>query len=400
MNIRQVSAICLSIAATHFVYAASNVANPVNDSSQAKGIIKNQYIVILNKDAGPSKDFAQNIAKQHAGKVLQSYDTVLKGFAIYLPDTAGVAFIEAMKKNPHVLSVESDTIVNIDATTQSNPDWGLDRIDQKALPLNSTYSYLQTGSGTTAYIVDTGILSSHQEFSGRVLSGYTAISDGNGTTDCNGHGTHVAGTVGGTTYGVAKNVNLVPIRILGCDGSGASSNVIAGLDWILKNGKKPAVVNMSLGGATSSSLDSAVENLYNNGYVMVVAAGNSNTDACTSSPARVSKAITVAATDNTDTRASYSNYGSCVDIFAPGSQINSSWIGSNTATKILNGTSMATPHVAGVVAEMLQSTPTASPQTISTNLLNQASSNVVKTLQVAQTACYINLLNKNIILYD
>ncbi|EPK6958431.1 S8 family peptidase, partial [Acinetobacter baumannii] len=372
------SAICLSIAATHFVYAASNVANPVNDSSQAKGIIKNQYIVILNKDAGPSKDFAQNIAKQHAGKVLQSYDTVLKGFAIYLPDTAGVAFIEAMKKNPHVLSVESDTIVNIDATTQSNPDWGLDRIDQKALPLNSTYSYLQTGSGTTAYIVDTGILSSHQEFSGRVLSGYTAISDGNGTTDCNGHGTHVAGTVGGTTYGVAKNVNLVPIRILGCDGSGASSNVIAGLDWILKNGKKPAVVNMSLGGATSSSLDSAVENLYNNGYVMVVAAGNSNTDACTSSPARVSKAITVAATDNTDTRASYSNYGSCVDIFAPGSQINSSWIGSNTATKILNGTSMATPHVAGVVAEMLQSTPTASPQTISTNLLNQASSNVVK----------------------
>ncbi|MFW6576609.1 S8 family peptidase [Acinetobacter baumannii] len=378
MNIRQVSAICLSIAATHFVYAASNVANPVNDSSQAKGIIKNQYIVILNKDAGPSKDFAQNIAKQHAGKVLQSYDTVLKGFAIYLPDTAGAAFIEAMKKNPHVLSVESDTIVNIDATTQSNPDWGLDRIDQKALPLNSTYSYLQTGSGTTAYIVDTGILSSHQEFSGRVLSGYTAISDGNGTTDCNGHGTHVAGTVGGTTYGVAKSVNLVPIRILGCDGSGASSNVIAGLDWILKNGKKPAIVNMSLGGATSSSLDSAVENLYNNGYIMVVAAGNSNTDACTSSPARVSKAITVAATDNTDTRASYSNYGSCVDIFAPGSQINSSWIGSNTATKILNGTSMATPHVAGVVAEMLQSTPTASPQTISTNLLNQASSNVVK----------------------
>ncbi|MDC4635204.1 S8 family peptidase [Acinetobacter baumannii] len=378
MNIRQVSAIFLSIAATHFVYAASNVVNPVNDSSQAKGIIKNQYIVILNKDAGPSKDFAQNIAKQHAGKVLQSYDTVLKGFAIYLPDTAGTAFIEAMKKNPQVLSVESDTIVNIDATTQSNPDWGLDRIDQKALPLNSAYSYLQTGSGTTAYIVDTGILSSHQEFSGRVLSGYTAISDGNGTTDCNGHGTHVAGTVGGTTYGVAKNVNLVPIRILGCDGSGASSNVIAGLDWILKNGKKPAVVNMSLGGATSSSLDSAVENLFNNGYVMVVAAGNSNTDACSSSPARVSKAITVAATDNTDTRASYSNYGSCVDIFAPGSQINSSWIGSNTATKILNGTSMATPHVAGVVAEMLQSTPTASPQTISTNLLNQASSNVVK----------------------
>ncbi|HCD4662721.1 TPA: S8 family peptidase, partial [Acinetobacter nosocomialis] len=368
----------LSMAATHLAYAAPNLLNSAIDSSQAKGIIKNQYIVILNKDIGPAKDFAQNIAKQHGGRILQSYDSALKGFAIYLPDTAGTAFIEAMKKNPQVLSVENDTVVNIDATTQTNPDWGLDRIDQKALPLNSTYSYSQTGTGTTAYIVDTGILSTHQEFSGRVLNGYTAISDGNGTTDCNGHGTHVAGTVGGTTYGVAKNVKLVPVRILGCDGSGASSNVIAGLDWILKNGSKPAVVNMSLGGAASSSLDSAVENLYNNGYVMVVAAGNSNTDACTSSPARTSNAITVAATDNTDTRASYSNYGSCVDIFAPGSQINSSWIGSNTATKVLNGTSMATPHVAGVVAELFQSTPTATPQTITSNLLNQATSDVVK----------------------
>ncbi|MDP7777368.1 S8 family peptidase [Acinetobacter nosocomialis] len=378
MKIRKVSAVFLSMAATHLAYAAPNLLNSAIDSSQAKGIIKNQYIVILNKDIGPAKDFAQNIAKQHGGRILQSYDSALKGFAIYLPDTAGTAFIEAMKKNPQVLSVENDTVVNIDATTQTNPDWGLDRIDQKALPLNSTYSYSQTGTGTTAYIVDTGILSTHQEFSGRVLSGYTAISDGNGTTDCNGHGTHVAGTVGGTTYGVAKNVKLVPVRILGCDGSGASSNVIAGLDWILKNGSKPAVVNLSLGGAASSSLDSAVENLYNNGYVMVVAAGNSNTDACTSSPARTSNAITVAATDNTDTRASYSNYGSCVDIFAPGSQINSSWIGSNTATKVLNGTSMATPHVAGVVAELLQSTPTATPQTITSNLLNQATSDVVK----------------------
>ncbi|MCU4502341.1 S8 family peptidase [Acinetobacter sp. WU_MDCI_Abxe161] len=378
MKFCQVSSFLLTIAVSHLIYAAPATTNSVLSSSQAKGIIKNQYIVILNKDAGPSNDFAQNFAKQHGGKVLQTYDTVFKGFAVYLPEAAGTAFVEAMKKNPNVLSVENDTIMKIDATTQSNPDWGLDRIDQKTLPLNSAYSYLQTGSGTTAYIVDTGILSTHQQFSGRVLSGYTAISDGNGTTDCNGHGTHVAGTVGGSTYGVAKNVSLVPIRILGCDGSGASSNVIAGLDWILKNGKKPAVVNMSLGGDASTSLDSAVENLFNNGYVMVVAAGNSNTDACSSSPARVSKAITVAATDNTDTRASYSNYGSCVDIFAPGSQINSSWIGSNTATKVLNGTSMATPHTAGIVAQMLQSTPSATPQTITTNLLNQASSNVVK----------------------
>ena len=378
MKFCQVSTFLLTIALSHLTYAAPATTNSVLGSSEAKGIIKNQYIVILNKDVGSSNEFAQGIAKQHGGRVLQTYDAVLKGFAIYLPDVAGTAFVEAMKKNPKVVSVENDTIMKIDATTQSNPDWGLDRIDQKNLPLDSAYSYLQTGSGTTAYIVDTGILSTHQQFSGRVLSGYTAISDGNGTSDCHGHGTHVAGTVGGSTYGVAKNVSLVPIRILGCDGSGASSNVIAGLDWILKNGKKPAVVNMSLGGEANASLDSAVENLFNNGYVMVVAAGNSNTDACSSSPARVSKAITVAATDSTDTRASYSNYGSCVDIFAPGSQINSSWIGSNTATKVLNGTSMATPHVVGVVAEMLQSTPTTTPQTISTNLLNQASSNVVK----------------------
>ena len=378
MKFCQVSTFLLTIALSHLTYAAPATTNSVLGSSEAKGIIKNQYIVILNKDVGSSNEFAQGIAKQHGGRVLQTYDAVLKGFAIYLPDVAGTAFVEAMKKNPKVVSVENDTIMKIDATTQSNPDWGLDRIDQKNLPLDSAYSYLQTGSGTTAYIVDTGILSTHQQFSGRVLSGYTAISDGNGTSDCHGHGTHVAGTVGGSTYGVAKNVSLVPIRILGCDGSGASSNVIAGLDWILKNGKKPAVVNMSLGGEANASLDSAVENLFNNGYVMVVAAGNSNTDACSTSPARVSKAITVAATDSTDTRASYSNYGSCVDIFAPGSQINSSWIGSNTATKVLNGTSMATPHVVGVVAEMLQSTPTTTPQTISTNLLNQASSNVVK----------------------
>ncbi|MFL4394475.1 S8 family serine peptidase [Acinetobacter pittii] len=378
MKFCQVSTFLLAIALSHLTYAAPATTNSVLGSSEAKGIIKNQYIIILNKDVGSSNEFAQGIAKQHGGKVLQTYDAVLKGFAIYLPDVAGTAFVEAMKKNPKVVSVENDTIMKVDATTQSNPDWGLDRIDQKNLPLDSAYSYLQTGSGTTAYIVDTGILSTHQQFSGRVLSGYTAISDGNGTNDCHGHGTHVAGTVGGSTYGVAKNVSLVPIRILGCDGSGASSNVIAGLDWILKNGKKPAVVNMSLGGEANASLDSAVENLFNNGYVMVVAAGNSNIDACSSSPARVSKAITVAATDSTDTRASYSNYGSCVDIFAPGSQINSSWIGSNTATKVLNGTSMATPHVVGVVAEMLQSTPTATPQTISNNLLNQASNNVVK----------------------
>ena len=360
------------------LYAAPTVPNELNNTSDTQGVIKNQYIVILNTDAGNPKDVAQNIAKQHGGKVLHVYENAARGFAVSLPEQAGDKFVEAMKRNPHVLSVESDKVMKADTTTQNSAVWGLDRIDQKNLPLNSNYSYSQTGSGVTAYIVDTGILSSHQQFSGRLLAGYTAIADGNGTNDCNGHGTHVAGTVGGTIYGAAKNVKLVPVRTLACDGSGASSGVLAGLDWIAKNGQKPAVVNMSLGGGVSSALDNAVVNLFNSGYTVVVAAGNSNTNACNSSPSRVSQAITVAATDNTDTRASYSNYGSCVDIFAPGSQITSAWIDTATSTKVLNGTSMATPHVSGIVADMLQSTPTATPKTISANLLKQATANVVK----------------------
>ncbi len=353
-------------------------ASPLTRSQAPQGMIKGQYIVTFNKTAQAPKDLASTLAKSHGGKVLHIYESALRGFAVSIPETASAAFVEAMKKNPNVLSVEPDVVMSIHTTTQNNAVWGLDRVDQKNLPLDSNYTYAQTGLGVTAYIVDTGILASHQQFSGRVKSGYTSISDGKGTTDCNGHGTHVAGTVGGTTYGIAKEVTLVPIRVLGCDGAGTSSGVLAGLDWIIKNGKKPAVVNMSLSGGVSSSLDNAIVTLYDNGYTPVVAAGNSNADACNASPAREAKAITVAATDNTDTRANFSNYGSCVDIFAPGTQIKSAWYDSNTATKVSNGTSMATPHVAGIVAELLQSTPTATPQTITTNLLKQATTNLVK----------------------
>ncbi|MCU4377017.1 S8 family peptidase [Acinetobacter haemolyticus] len=372
MNIQQPLFALIFTTCASFTFAA-----PTTPSSK-HGPIKDQYIVTFNKAQTSSKDLAATLAKSHGGKVLHTYESVLKGFAISLPSNAGQAFVEAMKKNPNVLSVEPDTVMSIHSNVQNNAVWGLDRTDQKNLPLDSNYSYTQTGAGVTAYIVDTGILTSHQQFSGRVKSGYTAISDGKGTTDCNGHGTHVAGTVGGTTYGIAKDVTLVPIRVLGCDGAGTSSGVLAGLDWVVQNGKKPAVVNMSLSGGVSSSLDNAIVTLYDQGYTPVVAAGNSNTDACNSSPARASKAITVAAIDNTDTRANFSNYGSCVDIFAPGTQITSAWYDSNTATKLSNGTSMATPHVAGVVAGMLQSTPTASPQTITTNLLKLATTNIVK----------------------
>ena len=340
-------------------------------------VIQNQFIVVLNKNTELPEKAAAVVAKAHNGKVLYTYHHAIQGFTVRLPGQAVDAFLAAMQRNPQVNYVEQDTIVHATETTQANPSWGLDRIDQTNLPLNGNYTYTNTGSGVNAYIVDSGIQASHQEFIGRVQTGYSTVNDLNGTTDCNGHGTHVSGIVGGTTYGVAKNVNLIPVRVLDCAGSGSMSAVIAGLDWIVQNGKKPAVVNISLGGSTYSTLDTAVDNLYNNGFLPVVAAGNSNTDACTMSPARATNAITVAATDNTDTRASYSNYGSCVDLFAPGSNITSAWIGTNTATATANGTSMAAPHVTGIIATLLEATPTATPQALTDQLLSQATFNLV-----------------------
>jgi len=230
----------------------------------------------------------------------------------------------------------------------------------------------------TAYVIDTGIRSSHAEFGGRVGSGYTAVADGQGTNDCNGHGTHVAGTVGGNTYGIAKGVSLRPVRVLGCDGSGTNSGVIAGIDWVTANKTGPSVANMSLGGGVSAALDSAVLSSTNAGVTYAVAAGNDNgADACNGSPARVAAALTVGSTTNTDARSSFSNIGSCLDLFAPGSSITSSWNTSDTATNTISGTSMATPHVAGVIALYLQNNPSASPATVSSAVVNGATTNVV-----------------------
>jgi len=308
------------------------------------------------------------------GTYKTAFEKVLNAAVIQVPPSA----VAGLLRNPRVLSIEKDSTVTVDPTpvTQTGATWGLDRIDQRALPLSGTFTSPSTASNVFAYVVDTGIDATHLEFGGRVQSGFDAVSGSSGQTDCNGHGTHVAGTIGSQTYGVAKAARLVPVRVLGCDGSGTYSGVIAGLDWIAQNrpSSQAAVVNMSLGGGASSSLDSAVASLVASGVAVVVAAGNSNTDACTASPARAASAITVGATTTSDSRASFSNYGSCLDIFAPGSNITSTLPGNSTA--VYSGTSMAAPHVAGLAAVALSLTAM-TPAQLATYLTETATSGVV-----------------------
>lgn len=262
--------------------------------------------------------------------------------------------LRALVNSARIRSVEEDFEVKL-FETQNNAVWGLDRVDQASLPLSTTYTSADQGAGVRAYVVDTGVLTSHQEFAGRVLPGFTAIADGRGVVDCNGHGTHVAGTIAGTTFGVAKAANLVPVRVLDCNGSGYLSSVVAGLDFVAQDNPagSPAVVNLSLGGGVSATLDGAVENLVSRGITVVVAAGNSAISACDASPARTPGALTIAASTEGDGFASFSNFGSCVDMVAPGVNVTSAWISSNTAAAALSGTSMAAPHVAGLAAVLM-----------------------------------------------
>ena len=271
--------------------------------------------------------------------------------------------------NPTGLTVIADTPMKSIAEQTPVPSWGLDRIDAVDTALNNSYKYVSTGSGALVYVIDTGVYSSHSDLSGRVISGYTAIDDGNGTQDCNGHGTHVAGTVAGKTYGVAKTATVVAVRVLDCAGSGFSSSVVAGINWaVASHPGGPGIINLSLGGGANSAVDDAVAAATRAGLVVVVAAGNSGADACQFSPARAPSAITIGATDQSDNRASYSNFGSCVDMYAPGSGITSAWISGSTSTRTISGTSMAAPHVAGLAARLTQSQPGISSSGISQTL--------------------------------
>ncbi|HEX6369196.1 MAG TPA: S8 family peptidase, partial [Longimicrobium sp.] len=327
--------------------------------------IAGEYIVVLNDGTDPRSVAAvAGVTPKHV------YEAALDGFSA----TMNAGQVNALRHNPNVKWVEEDQVVEV-STTQTGATWGIDRIDQRDLPLNGTYDYTPTGAGVRAYIIDTGINTGHTNFGGRASIAWDGIGDGN--QDCNGHGTHVAGTVGSATYGVAKGVTLIGVRVFGCGSSGSNSTIVAGINWVAANAVKPAVANMSLGGPASSTTDAAVNGLINAGVVAVVAAGNDGLNACNYSPARVANAITVGSTTSTDARSSFSNYGTCLDVFAPGSSILSTWIGSTSATNTISGTSMASPHVAGVAALYLEGNTTATPATVANAIITTSTANKV-----------------------
>jgi subtilisin family serine protease len=339
--------------------------------------LQDRYIVVLKDDVDSPDDVTDEIVRGSGiAHVHARWHNALKGFSATIPEQA----LHGIRNNPHVDFVEADGIVTASGTQANPPSWGLDRIDQRPLPLDLTHNYPNDGSDVTVYIIDTGMRLDHTEYAGRAVSGYDYIDNDNDATDCHGHGTHVAGTVGGTTVGVAKNVNLVAVRVLDCAGSGTYTQVISGVDWVTANHSGPSVANMSLGGGYDAALNLAVSNSIASGVVYAVAAGNDGQLACNYSPASTADAITVGATGSNDARASFSNYGSCVDIFAPGVGITSSTRSTTSSYESWSGTSMASPHVAGVAALYLYDHPTATPTQVANAIINDATLNLLTSI--------------------